>query len=127
MNAPSTPGNRLALAVVSCALFIIGAAHGPAARASATPRRIEVTAKRFEYLPAEIDLKKGEPVVLVLKSADVAHGVKFEELHLETEIRKNGIAELSFTPELAGTFIGHCSRFCGSGHGSMILTLHVTE
>src|ERR1700733_10841702 len=43
-------------------------------------RRIEVTAKRFSFAPAEITVKKGEPVDLVLKSVDVAHGVRFREL-----------------------------------------------
>ncbi len=43
----------------------------------AAPRRIEVTAKRFTFDPGEITLKKGQPVVLVVKSADVAHGIPF--------------------------------------------------
>jgi heme/copper-type cytochrome/quinol oxidase subunit 2 len=44
------------------------------ARAETAPQRIEITAKRFAFEPGEITLKKGQPVVLVLKSADVAHG-----------------------------------------------------
>jgi cytochrome c oxidase subunit II len=91
------------------------------------PRRIEIAAKRFSYTPAEITLKKGEPVVLVLHSEDVPHGLKVSELNLETEIAKGETRELSFTPNATGDFVGHCSRFCGSGHGSMILKLHVTE
>ena len=53
-----------------------------------TRRRIEIAAKRFTYTPAEITLRKGEPVVLVLHSEDVAHGIKFAELNLKTEIRQ---------------------------------------
>src|ERR1700733_8529945 len=91
------------------------------------PRRIDITAKRFSFAPAEITLKKGEPVVLVLHSEDVPHGLKISELKLDTEIAKGATSELSFTPNATGDFVGHCSRFCGSGHGSMTLTLHVTE
>ena len=91
------------------------------------PRRIEIAAKRFSFAPAEITLKKGEPVVLVLHTEDVPHGIKISELNLETEIAKGAPSEVSFTPNVAGDFVGHCSRFCGSGHGSMTLTLHVTE
>lgn len=98
--------------------------HAPAAN---TPRRIEVIAKRYTYVPAEIALKKGEPVVIVLRSEDVAHGIKFKELNLQTDIGKAKTSELSFTPTQAGDFVGHCSHFCGAGHGSMALTLHVTE
>jgi cytochrome c oxidase subunit II len=96
-------------------------------RAQATPRRIEITAKRFAFEPGEITLKRGEPVVLVLKSTDVAHGLRFRELNLNIKIDKGGTAELPFTPEKTGDFVGHCSVFCGSGHGSMALTLHVTD
>jgi cytochrome c oxidase subunit 2 len=91
------------------------------------PQRIEVSVKKFAYTPAEITLKKGEPVVLVLTTEDVSHGLKFKELNLNTKIEKGKPAELAFTPDKAGDFVGHCSVFCGSGHGSMTLTLHVTE
>jgi cytochrome c oxidase subunit 2 len=97
------------------------------APAQDTPRRIEVSAKKFTYTPAEVTVKKGEPVVIVLTSEDVTHGLKFKELNLNTKIEKGKPAELAFTPDKVGTFVGHCSVFCGSGHGSMTLTLHVTE
>src|ERR1700679_1652996 len=91
------------------------------------PRRIQVTAKRFEFIPAEIVLKRGEPIVLVLKSADVAHRIRFKELGIETKVGKGQTSELAFTPEKTGTFVGHCSVFCGSGHGAMTLTLRVAD
>ena len=111
------------------AVFIVVAfaLHPNSGSAQASARRIEITAKRFAYLPAEITVKKGEPVVLVMHSGDVAHGIEFKELGLSKEIEKNKTSELAFTPTKTGDFVGHCSRFCGSGHGSMILTLHVTE
>jgi len=95
--------------------------------AQSAPRRIEVTAKKFSYDPGEITLKKGEPVVLVLKSLDVPHGIRFKELNLDTKIGKGQTSELAFTPQKTGDFVGHCSVFCGAGHGSMTLTLHIVE
>jgi len=118
---------RLASMLSGTALAIACIAGTQAAGAPDGPHRIEVAAKRFSYTPAEITLKKGEPVVLVFHSDDVPHGIKFKELNLHTEIGKGAPSELSFTPSTAGDFVGHCSRFCGSGHGSMTLTLHVTE
>jgi cytochrome c oxidase subunit II len=90
-------------------------------------RRIEVTARRYSFQPGEVTLKRGQPVVLLLKSADTAHGIRFRELNLETKVSKGGTTELRFTPEKVGEFVGHCAVFCGSGHGSMALTLHVVE
>jgi len=95
--------------------------------AQEAPKRIEVTAKQFEFEPAEITVKKGQPVVLVIKSADVAHGLRFRELNLNVKIDKGGTAELPFTPDKTGDFVGHCSVFCGSGHGGMTLTMHVVN
>ena len=110
----------VALLVVLCAS--VGSFH-----AEAAPQRIEIVAKRFSFTPGEITLKKGVPVVLVLTSADVAHGLKFKELNLVVNAKKGQTNEVTFTPDKTGTFIGQCSVFCGSGHGSMKLTLHVTE
>jgi cytochrome c oxidase subunit II len=105
-----------------CSLALSGASPTPEA-----PRRIEVSAKKFAYTPAEITVKKGEPVVLVITTQDVTHGLKFKELNLNAKSEKNKPSELAFTPDKVGDFVGHCSVFCGSGHGSMTLTLHVTE
>src|ERR1700728_795743 len=96
-------------------------------QAQAAPQRVEITAKRFSFTPGEITLKKGVPVVLVLTSADVAHGLKFKELNVVVNAKKGPPNEVAFTPDKTGTFIGQCSVFCGSGHGSMKFTLHVTE
>lgn len=97
------------------------------AAADTEPRRIEITAKRFGYDPGVVTLKKGEPVTLVLKSADVPHGLRFRELNVDLKAGKGKTGEVEFTPEQIGDFVGHCSVFCGVGHGSMSLTLHVVE
>ena len=91
----------------------------------ASPRRIEVSAKRFVFEPAEITLRKGEAVDLVLTSKDVAHGVRVRELNLDLHADKGKTAEETITPTVTGTFVGHCSVFCVSGHGQMTLTIHV--
>ena len=91
------------------------------------PRRIEITAKRFTFEPGEITLKKGQPVVFVLKSADVAHGLRFRELNVAVKADAGSTAEVQFTPEKTGEFVGHCYVFCGSGHGSMAMKLHVVD
>ncbi|GGG85928.1 cupredoxin domain-containing protein [Edaphobacter dinghuensis] len=97
------------------------------AQTQIAPQRIVITAKRFSYNPEEITLKKGQPVVLVLKSVDVAHGLRFRDLNVTVKVKAGGTAEVKFTPDKTGDFIAHCSVFCGSGHGSMSLKLHVVD
>ena len=110
----------MAVAILVPGLFL--PSRGAAAR---VPRRMEVVAKRFSFSPAELTLRKGEPVILVLKSVDVPHGLRFRELNVEVKAGKGGMGEVQFTPEATGDFVGHCSVFCGAGHGTMTLTIHV--
>ena len=108
-------------------IVVCGPPRGHASGIPAIPNRIEITARRFAYAPAEITLKKGQPVVLVLKSADVAHGLHCGELKLDIKINKGAASEARFTPDKAGTFLAHCAVFCGSGHGQMTLTIRVVD
>ena len=93
----------------------------------AAPKTINLTAHRFTYDPDEITLKKGEPVVLVVKSEDVPHGLRIKDLNVDLKIPAHGTAQAQFTPDTTGDFVGQCTVFCGSGHGSMKITLHVVE
>ena len=118
---------RLPVKILYAYLFLAPLLWVHPARAADAPRRIEITARRFAFDPGEITVKKGEPVVLVLKSADVAHGLRFRELDVNVKVAAGGTAEISFTPQKTGDFVGHCSVFCGSGHGSMTVKLHVVD
>jgi cytochrome c oxidase subunit 2 len=112
----------LTVGTVTAAAFLTLRMH-----AQDAPRKIEIAARRFSYDPSNITVKKGQPVVLVIKSLDVAHGLRFRELNLNAKVDKGGTAEMQFTPDKTGDFVGHCSVFCGSGHGEMTLTLHVVN
>jgi len=91
------------------------------------PQRIEIVAKRYEFAPGDVTVKKGIPVTIALTSKDVDHGLKFKELNVVINAKKGETKEATFTPDKTGDFVGQCSVFCGSGHGAMKMTLHVTE
>ena len=118
---------KTALPSVLAALLLAAPLLIQTAPAENAPRRIEITAKRFNFTPGEITLKEGEPVVLVLKGMDVSHGLRIKELGVDLKVAKGKTSELNITPDKTGTFVGHCSVFCGSGHGGMMLTLHVVD
>jgi cytochrome c oxidase subunit 2 len=102
------------------ALLCLGSGWFPI-RAQESPRVIPITAKRFEYRPNEVHLKKGQPVTLVLKSEDVTHGLLCRALKLDTDIPPGQETQVTVTPGQAGTFTAICNHFCGSGHGNMKL------
>ncbi|MBS1806333.1 MAG: cupredoxin domain-containing protein [Acidobacteria bacterium] len=95
--------------------------------AQAAPKRVEITASQFSFSPGEITLKKGQPVLLVIKSQDVAHGLRVRELNIALKVNEHGTAQVQFTPQKTGDFVGHCYVFCGKGHGSMVLSFHVVD
>lgn len=117
----------LTIALLAVASLATGnrATHAVHAAVAPESKTIQITAKRFSYTPDDITLKKGEPVTLVMRSEDVAHGLRARELGLDLKAGKGNTAQATITPAQTGDFVAHCSTFCGSGHGSMIVTFHV--
>jgi len=115
---------KLILMLICLSLGTCGTAAQALAPTSA-PRRVEISAKQFAFEPGVITLKKGEPVDLVLNSADVPHGLRIREIGLEVKCSKGKAGEVLFTPQKVGEFVGHCSVFCGAKHGSMTITVRV--
>jgi cytochrome c oxidase subunit 2 len=89
------------------------------------PRAIVITAKRFEFVPSTITLKKGEAVKLFVTSEDVTHGFFLRQLKIDAELLPGETQQITVTPQSAGTFTAFCHHFCGSGHGNMKLTVVV--
>ena len=93
----------------------------------ASEKVIHLTAKKFEFAPAEIIVKKGEPVAIEIKSDDVKHGFILADFGVRTDIKPGQTNVVHFTPDKAGQFTFTCDVFCGSGHEEMSGTLTVTE
>jgi len=93
-----------------------------AARAEdAAPRVIKIVAKKFDFTPSEIHVKKGEHVVLELTSADRKHGFKVPEMGIRVDVQPGTPTRVDVTPQKAGKFVFACDIFCGDGHEDMIV------
>jgi cytochrome c oxidase subunit 2 len=88
---------------------------------------IKLTAKKFDFSPGEITVKKGAPVALELTSADRVHGFSLPDFRLTARIEPGKVARVVFTPDKTGEFTFSCNVFCGSGHEDMAGKLIVTE
>ena len=93
--------------------------------ASAQPRVVKITAEKFQFSPNEIDLNKGEPVVIELTSKDTTHGFLVRPLKIDTDIKAGQVTRIEVTLQSAGTFKAICDHYCGLGHGNMKLTIVV--
>ena len=96
-------------------------------RASDNPKVIEITAKKFEFSPSVITLKKGEPVILRLSSSDRVHGFMSKPLKIDTDIAAEKTTDVAVTPDTAGDFTVICDHYCGTGHGNMKMKVSVVE
>ncbi len=99
----------------------------PAAARADGPQVVEITAKRFQFTPNQITLKKGQPAILRLRSDDVTHGFYMKALGIDATIEAGKTTDVPITPTAAGKFTVICDHFCGSGHGNMKMTIVVEE
>ena len=80
---------------------------------------IRIKAKRFDYTPGNLTLKKGQPVIFELTSADVLMGFNLPDFNLRADIVPDKVTRVRFVPDKTGTFTFLCDIFCGTKHEEM--------
>lgn len=111
----ATVGTTMAVVM----LIGLGAALAPRPTRSAQEQVIRMTAKRFEYSPSEITVRKGVPVVLEITSLDRDHGFKLREFGVRADIKPGEVTRVRIVPNRTGRFPFECDVFCGTGHEDM--------
>src|SRR5579859_585021 len=87
--------------------------------ATPAPHEIQMTAKKYEFNPNVITVKKGEHVKLVITATDRDHGFKLDVFKINEHLKKGEPATVEFTADKAGEFPFQCSVICGLGHRRM--------
>ncbi len=116
-----------AITVIVVILIGLGAALVPKTTRSAQEQVIRMTAKKFEYSPNEITVKKDIPVVLEITSLDRDHGFKLREFGVRADIKAGQATRVRIVPNKTGRFPFACDVFCGSGHEDMAGELIVVD
>ena len=106
-------------ALAAGAALIAGAATGVGVFAQGGERVIKVVARKWVFIPGEIELKKGEPVTLELTAPEVVMGFNAPDFKVRADIIPGQVAKVRFTPDKTGTFTFLCDIFCGDGHEGM--------
>jgi cytochrome c oxidase subunit II len=121
------------LSMVTCWIAV---AAPPAANPADAPRVIEVSAKKYEFTPTEIHVKKGEKTELKVHSVDETHGVKLnlypegskakgasglvlDQPAENGKVTKGTDQVIDFVAQEPGTYDFVCAKFCGFGHDRM--------
>ncbi|HLY60070.1 MAG TPA: cupredoxin domain-containing protein [Terriglobia bacterium] len=104
-----------------------GAQAQDAGAGGAAPREISISAKKYEFNPSVITVKKGEHVKLIITATDRDHGFKLDAFKIDQHLKKGEPATVEFTADKAGEFPFQCSVICGMGHHRMKGKLVVEE
>lgn len=114
--------------VVQAALLVAAIAGGAIAAAPSHEERVvRITAKKFEFDPPRIVLKRGEKAALELVSADRIHGFKLPALGIRADVEPGQVGVVHLLPNVTGTYAFACDSFCGAGHDDMEGEIVVTE
>ena len=93
---------------------------GNPAPAGAPLKEIEVSAKKYEFTPAEIEVPVNTLVRLHLKATDKEHGFELKSVKDScVKFKPEAPATLEFYADKTGEFEFSCCKFCGMGHGKM--------
>jgi cytochrome c oxidase subunit 2 len=117
---------KIIIVVCTMAIALVACFPGTAALAD-SGKVIKITAKKYEYNPNKITLKKGVPVTLEFTSLDRLHGFNCPDLGIRADILPGKVSRVQFVPKKSGTFPFHCDNFCGEGHENMTGEFVVTE
>src|SRR5260221_4721778 len=112
-----TRATFMAISVIG--LIGFAAALTPRTARSAQEQVIRMTAKKFEYSPNEIIVKKGVPVVLEIASLDRDHGFKLREFGVRADIKPGATTRVRIVPSKTGRFPFQGDVFCGTGNEDM--------
>jgi len=108
------------------ALFLLAEARDSNG-ATSSVHEIPMTAKKYEYSPSSIHVKKGEHVKLLITALDHDHGFKLPAFDIQQDLKEGETTTIEFTADKAGTFRFGCSHVCGFGHRGMKAELVVEE
>ena len=76
--------------------------------------------KKYEFIPAEVHVKRGRRVLFVINSLDTQHGVHVDAFGINEPVKKGQTAEVEFVSDRVGSFPMNCSIICGARHDDMV-------
>ena len=83
-------------------------------------KEIEVSAKKYEFTPAEIEVPVNTLLRVHLKATDKEHGFELKSVKDScVKFKPEAPATLEFYADKAGELEFSCCKFCGMGHGKM--------
>lgn len=83
--------------------------HGESSPVAEGARRIEVTARSFDFEPAEITVQAGEDIAIVLTSEDLLHDFTIDEIDAHVTADAGDTAEGGLRADEPGRYAFYCT------------------
>lgn len=120
--------------VLTLTLVLAGAAIAPVlARAAGrlaqeqapVQRHVEITAKKYAFVPDRIEVDQDDLVKVTLHSGDIAHSFAIDKYRIAKRVGPGQTVTFEFRADQAGTFPIYCSLRqddgCRRMHGELIV------
>jgi len=82
-------------------------------------KEFDMIAKQWLFSPNEIEVNRGDTVILNVRSIDVNHGLAIPRLGINEFLSPGNTVKIEFVAHQSGTFDFACNISCGVGHGGM--------
>ncbi|HEX5484014.1 MAG TPA: cupredoxin domain-containing protein [Terriglobia bacterium] len=119
--------SRFLFLILLAFLALAGAASTAQNPPAAKVNLIRMTARKYQFDPSVITVRKGDHVKLVITALDHDHGIEIAGYGIKQKLKKGIPTTVEFTADKPGTFEFRCSQFCGLGHRRMKGKLVVQE
>ncbi|MEM7247118.1 MAG: cytochrome c oxidase subunit II [Acidobacteriota bacterium] len=80
---------------------------------------VVMLAQVWAFLPGEVHVPAGVPVVFRMTSPDVIHGVQVVGTNVNATVIPGYVTEVVTTFERPGEYLILCNEYCGTGHHVM--------
>jgi heme/copper-type cytochrome/quinol oxidase subunit 2 len=93
-----------------------------------TERPFSVTARRYAFLPARIEVFEGDLVKIELRTEDIAHSLTIDDYRIAKRVGPGQPVTFEFRAERAGTFPFYCDlqneAGCRKMRGELVVKPH---
>jgi cytochrome c oxidase subunit 2 len=96
-------------AVILCGVGVPGAAPQEA------QQRVTVSARRYAFTPARIEVRRGDIVIVQLETEDIPHSFAIDALRICKRVTPGAPVTFEFRVDEAGTYPFYCNLIAEEG------------
>ena len=109
MSPRLTRAVRVSLVLAGVGALVVKAAPPAGQNQGPAPRPFSVTAKRYKFEPARLEVFQDDLVTIQLRTDDVAHSLTIDEYRIAKRVSPGHPVTFEFRADKPGTFPFYCN------------------